>query len=73
VWDAVRLEKEGIPAVVVVHDIFAETAKKQAKAGGVPELRFIVYPQPPPGGSEEQAQASAKRVAEALRGFLETP
>lgn len=68
-----RLEKEGIPAVVVVHDVFAEAARRQAKAGGVPELRLIVYPQPPPGETGEQARASAKQVAEALRGFLETP
>lgn len=69
-WDALRLEKEGIPALVVVHDVFEEAARRQASAGGVPELRLLVYPQPPPGESEDLAQASACKVAAAMREFL---
>jgi len=70
VWDAIRLEKEGIPTVVVVHDVFAEAARGQAKAGGIPDLRVLVFPQPPPGETEDQARASARQVAEALPGLV---
>ena len=71
-WDAVRLEKEGIATAVVVHDVFAEAAKEQAKAGGIPDLRLLVYSQPPPGETEDQARSSARQVAEALQGFVVT-
>lgn len=71
-WDAIRLEQEGIPTVVVVHDVFAEAARQQATAGGIPALRFIVYSQPQPGETEDQAQDSARQVSEALREFVVT-
>jgi hypothetical protein len=70
VWDAIRLEKEGIPTTVVVHDVFAAAARKQAIAGGIPDLRLLVYSQPLPGETQDQARASAWEVAEALRGFV---
>jgi hypothetical protein len=72
VWDAIRLEKEGIPTAVVVHDVFAEAARKQAKAGGIPDLRFLLYSQPRPGETEDQARTSARQVAEALQGLVVT-
>jgi alkanesulfonate monooxygenase SsuD/methylene tetrahydromethanopterin reductase-like flavin-dependent oxidoreductase (luciferase family) len=72
VWDAIRLEKEGIPTAVVVHDIFAEAAREQAKAGGIPDLRLLVYSQPPPGETEDQARAAARQIAEALQVFALT-
>ena len=71
-WDAIRLEREGIPTAVVVHNVFAEAAKKQAKAGGIPDLRLLVYSQPLPGETEDQARASAREVAEALHGLVVT-
>lgn len=69
-WDAIRLEKEGVPTFLVVHDIFADAAQKQANAGGIAGLRLLVYPQPPPGESEDQARSSARQIAEAIEGFL---
>jgi hypothetical protein len=72
VWDAIRLEKEGVPTAVVVHDVFAEAARKQAKAGGIPDLRLVVYSQPLPGETQDQARASARQVAEALQSLLTT-
>ncbi|HEU4341115.1 MAG TPA: hypothetical protein VFU31_06045 [Candidatus Binatia bacterium] len=71
-WDAIRLEKEGIPTAVVVHDVFAEAARKQAKAGGIPDLRLLIYSQPLPGETQDQARASARQVAEALQTFALT-
>ena len=71
-WDAIRLEGEGIPTVVVVHNVFAEAAKKQAKAGGIPDLRLLVYSQPLPGETQDQARASAREVAEAFHGLVVT-
>jgi alkanesulfonate monooxygenase SsuD/methylene tetrahydromethanopterin reductase-like flavin-dependent oxidoreductase (luciferase family) len=70
VWDAIRLEREGIPTAVVVHNVFAEAARKQAKAGGTPDLRLLIYSQPLPGETQDQARASAREVAEALHGFV---
>jgi hypothetical protein len=57
---------------VVVHDVFAEAARKQAKAGGVPDLRLLIYSQPPPGETEDQARSSARQVAKALQGLVVT-
>ena len=58
---------------MVVHDVFAEAARRQAKAGGIPALRLVIYPQPPPEETEEQARASARQVAEALQGLVGAP
>ncbi len=69
-WDAIRLEKEGVPTFLVVHDIFAEAARRQANAGGLAGLRLLVYPQPPPGETEDQARSSARQIAEAIEGLL---
>ena len=55
---------------MVVHDVFAEPAREQAKAGEIPALRLLVFSQPPPGETEDQARASARQVAEALHGFV---
>jgi hypothetical protein len=66
VWDAIRLEQEGIPTVVVVHDVFEEAARRQAASGGIPDLRMIVFPQPPPQEDDDHARASAEVVARSL-------
>lgn len=71
-WDAIRLEQGKIPVVVVVHDTFEQAARSQAKAGGIPDLRLLIYSQPPPQETEDQARTSAQEIAAALQQFAAT-
>ena len=54
---------------MVVHDVFAEAARKQAKAGGFLISGFSSI-RSRLRGSGGQARTSARRVAEALQGFV---
>ena len=47
--DTIRLERKGIPSVVLVHDRFERAAKSQAKIMGLPSTKIIVIPEDQPG------------------------
>ncbi len=52
----------GVPAVLLVHHIFEAAARAQARALGIPDLRYIVYPQPRPQQTPEEAARDAQQV-----------
>jgi|TARA_B100000809_G_scaffold258534_1_gene301901 hypothetical protein len=66
VWDAINLEKQGVAAVAVVHDVFEKAARAQAIALGMPDLRMVVYPQPKLSDVESSAPGSARQVVDSL-------
>lgn len=69
--DGIALTRAGHPAVVYVHDAFAQAARAQAKALGVPDLHIYVFPQYKPGRPESEEEAKAAQAAEDLPGLLE--
>jgi hypothetical protein len=46
VLDAINFEKRGIPAVAVVTEPFAPTARAMAELNGMPHYPFVVVPHP---------------------------
>ncbi len=65
-WDAINLEKQGVAAVAVVHDVFEKAAKAQAVALGMPDIRMVVYPQPELSDVESSAPDAARQVVDSL-------
>jgi hypothetical protein len=54
-------EGAGIPAVVVVTEVFANLARTAARAHGYPEMRMLVLPHP----MEGRPQAEVREIARA--------
>ena len=62
--DAFAAWKEGIPAVVLVHEPFAVLARAQFEALGAKDPTMLVYKQDAPAlESAEESTAKARRVA----------
>jgi hypothetical protein len=71
VRDGISLAKAGVPAVVFVYDNFERVARAQARALGVPDLRFLVFPQYDPGASSSAAEEEkAVKAAAEFQGLL---
>lgn len=63
--DAINLEKQGIPAVAVVTEPFAQTAAAVAGLHGMPGYPFVVVPHP--FGSLDEAAVQARADAALAR------
>jgi ketosteroid isomerase-like protein len=64
VRDAFQAWKQGIPAVVLVHEPFATLAKAQCQALGAKDPVTLVYKQDAPAReSDEESTAKARHVA----------
>ena len=62
--DAFQAWKQGIPAVVLVHEPFATLAKAQCQALGAKDPVTLVYKQDAPAReSDEESTAKARQVA----------
>jgi hypothetical protein len=71
VRDAFAGWKQGIPAVVLVHEPFAVLANAQCQSLGAREPAVLVYRQDAPAlESDEESDAKARRVAAQLLGLL---
>jgi len=75
VRDAFQAWKQGIPAVVLVHEPFANLARAQCQALGAKDPLILVYKQDAPAReSNEELTAKARDVAEAvIRIFAANP
>ena len=72
--DTVRMERKGVPAVVLVHDRFEVAARAQSKIMGLPSTRIIVLPEGAPGEQMEQAQAKIDKVwGEIVEALVSAP
>ena len=65
-----RLEREGIPAICLVHDRFEVAARVQAKAMGLPSLKIIVIPEGTPGEPPEQLREKIDKLWPEIVGGL---
>jgi hypothetical protein len=64
VRDAFEAWKEGIPAVLLVHEPFVTLAKVQCQTLGARDPVILVYPQDAPAReSDDDSSAKARRVA----------
>ncbi|MCH8189745.1 MAG: hypothetical protein IIC80_00145 [Chloroflexi bacterium] len=50
--DAIAFERAGIPAAVIVEDLFSKAALAKARALGMPDYKPIIVPHPIGGASE---------------------
>jgi hypothetical protein len=71
VRDAFAAWKQGIPAVVLVHEPFAILANAQCQSLGAREPVILIYKQDAPAReSDEESDAKARTVATELLGML---
>ena len=68
--DGINLERSGVPAIVISHDVFEKAARAQSQALGLPELRLIVYQQPQGTTEEVEGEAGAQAVTGQLMELL---
>jgi len=71
VRDGIALSLAGHPTVVFVHDVFREAARAQARALGMPDLTFYVFPQHAPGISGTGESAEAAKAVEGLPSLFQ--
>jgi len=66
-------EAAGVPALVVVTEVFANLARTAARAHGYPAMRMLVLPHPMEGRSEAEVRAIARaRLGEIVAALSET-
>ena len=63
-------EGTGVPAVVVVTEVFANLARTAARAQGYPDLRLLVLPHPMESRPEADVRAIARARFRELIGLL---
>jgi hypothetical protein len=74
VRDAFAAWKQGLPAVVLVHDPFATLARAQCQALGARDPLILVYGQDAPAlESDEESAEKARRVAAEVLELLNRP
>ena len=64
--DGINLERAGVPAIIISHDVFERAARAQSNALGLPGLRLIVYSQPKGIEEEVEGSAAARQVVDQL-------
>ena len=72
--DAFAAWKQGLPAVVLVHEPFATLARAQCQALGARDPMILVYKQDAPAlESDHESTAKAQRVAAEVLDLLNRP
>jgi hypothetical protein len=66
VRDGINLERAGVPAIVISHDVFEKAARAQSSALGLADLRLIVYKQPKGQVEEVEGADAARQVVDEL-------
>ena len=67
-------EGAGVPAVVVVTEVFENLARTAARAQGYPDLRTLVLPHPMESRPEADVRAIARaRFRDLMALLIETP
>ena len=63
-------EQLGIPAVAVITDRFAASARAMAEANGLADYPFAVIAHPIAGNTDEELRGKAERAVELLVALL---
>jgi hypothetical protein len=69
--DAIRVESAGVPATVVISDVFVAHVASFAKTLGMPGYHSAVVPHPVSSKNDEQLRRFAAEVAPVVRRQLE--
>ena len=64
--DGINLERAGVPALVISHDVFEKAARAQSNALGLADLRLIVYKQPKGQPEDVEGATAARSVVDQL-------
>ena len=73
-YDAIEIEKRGIPTVTIAHDTFAAAATLHAKVLGLPEIPVVVEPLPESGVVSEDIDGVADDTfAQVLAALIASP
>ncbi len=70
VYDAIQLERAGVPSVVVTTTMFEPVARTLAADFGMPDLRLVVLPHPLGGTRPEVLDAWAQDAIDAVSTLL---
>lgn len=68
--DAAAVEDAGIPAIAIIHDVFARAAQLQAEVLGRPDLTRIVVPQGQPESSDDDVDRLARGILDEITAVL---
>ena len=60
--DGILLERRGVPAAVILTDVFGATGRAMAAAHGADAFDWTVTPHPISNQSPEELRAAARRV-----------
>jgi hypothetical protein len=69
-FDAISVERTGVPAAAIITDRFATAAKAMAQAQGVPSYPFAVIEHPIANASQEDLRAKAEMAISQLIPLL---
>lgn len=58
-FDAIEIEKRGVPTVTIAHDTFAAAATLHAKVLGLPEIPVVIEPLPNSGVVSDDVEGVA--------------
>jgi alkanesulfonate monooxygenase SsuD/methylene tetrahydromethanopterin reductase-like flavin-dependent oxidoreductase (luciferase family) len=70
VHDTVWFETQGRPAVFVASSAFQEAAEAQARALGLPEVRYVLVPHPIQDANDDEMRAKADAIVDHVIGAL---
>lgn len=65
-FDAIEIEKRGVPTVTIAHDTFAKVAVMHARILGLEEVPIIVEPAPESGVVGDDVERFADETFEQL-------
>jgi len=70
VLDAILMEREGVPAVAIVTDVFRATGEAMATSWGVPGYRFLETPHPIANLTDKDLDDRADALVDAVVALL---
>lgn len=73
VFDALKIEKKGIPTIIICSDHFSNFARELALTHGASDLRIIEIQHPIAGLSREEIEIKAQKTLKNLRYLLQIP
>jgi hypothetical protein len=70
VHDAAAIEDAGVPAIVLIHDVFENAAQLQAEILGRPSLTRVMFPQGKPEMSDVEVDQLARQALDKVMAIL---
>jgi hypothetical protein len=70
VLDAILLEREGVPAVAIVTDVFRATGEAMSASWGLAGYRFLDTPHPIANLTDKELDARADALVEPVAALL---